>query len=383
MLAITRHSPEFTHSVAYAFGSERGYLSSSGEAVEQEEIFDVLSLGFLLPESFYDQIPDCPSGTCRLTITTYAGTKSIGTEETTIMVTANPAVCAPTVSFSVWDCNESTRLVTGDENILVRGQSVVRCQADARGQKGAVVTSVLINGKEETEFVALTNVFQCQVTDSRGYVTRQTLTLPMVDYVALTCHATAQRTSPTDNQVRLQVWGQYFEGNFGDYDNTLVISCYLPDGQALEIPFTVTDNTYQGEVVLSDLSYQSTHLLRVEVTDQLGTVQQQLVVNRGIPVFDWGQNDFTFHVPVAAQGGVNGVFMQCFSGTSVWLKPESRPQSFFLAGGGVLGVLEITHDGCTWQGTETVTCVPSESGGGLLFGSEIQGVILSHSPWQT
>ena len=30
----------------------------------------------------------------------------------------------------------------------------------------------------------------------------------------------------------------------------------------------------------------------------LTTVTRDLVIKRGIPVFDWGENDFNFHVPV-------------------------------------------------------------------------------------
>ena len=378
MLAITRHSQDFTHSVKYTFGSQSGYISAAGEAVEQEEIFSDTSVGFLLPESFYEEIPEDPSDVCYLEITTYAGTTVIGREEARITVTASPALCAPDVTFEAQDVNPKTLSVTGDAKILVRGISTVKCQVDARGQKGATIQSVLVNGKADLEFLAVTNKLELLVTDSRGYTTRKPLTLEMVDYVMLTCNVSAQRVDPTSGRVRLQVWGQYFAGEFPLGENRLLLTCTLPDGNNVEIPYTLNDNTYQGEVILTDLSYQSAHTLQITATDALTEIDRLATVNRGIPVFDWGQSDFAFHVPVTAEGGINGVHMKAFSGTTLWLTPVQLPQSFLIAGEGVLGVLTATGDGCTWQGTQGVTELASENSAGLLFAGDTQGVILSN-----
>lgn len=377
MLAITRRSGEFTHSVRYTFGGQTGYVSATGEAVAEEEIFDTLSLGFLLPDSFYEEIPNAPAGICTLEISTYAGAVCIGGETAAFTVTASPALCAPTLTFTAEDCNPDTLSLTDDAHTLIRGYSIVRCCVDARGQKGAEVVSVAINGSPETEFLALTDCFTCVVTDSRGYTARQSLTLPIIDYIPLTCNVSVQRVDATGGQVRLEVWGQYYGGNLGLYDNTLTVSC-----DDAYIPCTVNDDTYRGEAILSGYSYQSAHTIQVRAVDLLSSIIRTTTVNRGVPVFDWGQEDFVFHVPVAVEGGINGVHIGSFSGSSLWLTPTRLPQSFFIAGGGVLGTLAVTEQGCVWQGTEGVECQISSPRCILGFAGDTEGIILSNYTWR-
>lgn len=379
VLAITRYSTAFTHSVKYTFGKQTGYISSEGNGVGTEEKFSATSLGFLIPESFYDEIPNSPSGICHLEITTYAGATKIGTEKTTITVTASPARCAPVVEFSAEDVNPVTLRYTGNSSILIRGVSTVRCTVSARGQKGASVASVLVNGKQDMEFTPMTGQLEATVTDSRGYVTRQPLDMTMVEYVLLSCNVSAKRVDATGGQVHLQVWGQYFDGEFPLQANQLAVTCRLPDDRVVTVPCTVSEHTYQGETVLTDLSYKSAHTLQITAMDRLCQVERMTTVNRGVPVFDWGQEDFVFHVPVTAEGGIGGVYMQAFSGTGLWLHPAQRPQSYLIAGDGVLGVLTATLEGCVWQGTGDVTEVSGENSAGLLFPADTRGVILSNS----
>lgn len=374
MLAITRYSPDFTHSVKYTFGSRSGYLTAEGDSTQTEVIFDAISLGFLLPESFYYEIPQSAAGTCHLEITTYSDGERIGAEVADFTVSADPAAVAPEARFSAGDVRPETLALTGDPGRLILGQSQVQCQVDAQGREGAQIVAVEINGKPDLVFLAQTPVLELAVTDSRGFVTRKTLTLEAVDYTTLTCNLAAQRTDPTSGRVLLQVWGQCFTGSFGLQENRLRLSC-----MGVEIPCTCRDQTYQGEVILEDLSYQSAHTLQILAEDLLSQVERQTTVNRGVPVFDWGHNDFVFHVPVTAEQGVNGVYLGSFTGSSLWLTPVELPQSYFIAGA-LQGALTVTPEGCAWQGTEGVTALTAGERVGLVFDRQLQGVILSDQP---
>lgn len=301
-LAITQYSPGYTHSVGYVFGDQSGYVSAEGNAVDTEEIFSDTSIGFLLPESFYKEIPNDPYGVGTLTVTTYAGSTAIGTESTPFTATADPAACAPVVTFSAKDINEKTLALTQNENSFIRGCSTVQCQVTAQGQKGATVTSVLVNGSETLAFTAVADQLTLVVTDSRGYETRKNLTLSMLPYVMLTCHATAKRESPTSDRVLLQVTGQHHTGSFPGSDNPLQLSTNLPDGTQADIPYTQSDNSYTGELVV-DVPYQQSFEFRVQAADALNSTDDRAHVARGLPVFDWGENDFAFHVPVTFAAG--------------------------------------------------------------------------------
>ena len=275
---------------------------SPGNAVDTEEIFSDTGIGFLLPESFYEEIPNAPSGEGTLTVTTYAGTTAIGTESTPFTATADPVACAPAVTFSARDINEKTLALTQNENSFIRHCSTVSCQVTAQGQKGATVTSVRVNGKEELEFTAVADQLALVVTDSRGYETRKTLSLEMMDYVMLTCHGVAKRESPTSDRVLLQVTGQYHTGSFPGSDNQLQLSTNLPDGTQADIPYTESDHSYTGELVV-DVPYQQSFEFKVQAADALNSTDDRAGVARGLPVFDWGENDFAFHVPVTFAAG--------------------------------------------------------------------------------
>jgi hypothetical protein len=64
----------------------------------------------------------------------------------------------------------------------------------------------------------------------------------------------------------------------------------------------ITDNTYTATLDLTGLDYRQEHTIRLEVKDKLATVTVDVVIMRGIPVFDWGKNDFNFNVPLLLNG---------------------------------------------------------------------------------
>ena len=301
-LTITRHSAAYTHSVWYHFGDQMGYVSEKGIPVDTEEIFSATDVSFLLPESFYDEIPNAKTGVGTLVITTYADGTAIGTDSTPFTAMTDPDQCRPEIlAFSAVDSNELTVALTGDEHTFIRGASIARCQVDARGQKGASIRSVKINGAEALEFTADREVLELTVTDSRGYPASQSLPLTMIPYVKLTCHPSVKRLTPTGEQVLLQVEGQHYAGDA--FSNQLRISCGLPDGTWQDIPCTHTGNDYRGQLLLEDVPYTQDYTVTVDAADEVMSLHDQILIKQVIPVFDWGQNDFIFHVPVTFAAG--------------------------------------------------------------------------------
>ena len=69
-LSVVRRSTDYSHTIAYQFGSLNGYILEDGSTSPTAVKTKATSIPFLLPESFYAQIPDSPTGTCKLTITT-------------------------------------------------------------------------------------------------------------------------------------------------------------------------------------------------------------------------------------------------------------------------------------------------------------------------
>jgi len=319
MISVLRHDPNYTHAVAWNFGGQSGYLTATGEVTDREQRFGAASIPFTVPESFYLLIPDAPSGVCTLTCRTYAGQTQVGEDSIcTCRLTADPLLCGPQVSGTVEDINDGTLLLTGDPQVLVRYMSVARCRIAAIPQKGANVTRLQIAGQQlspQEDVVVLTDVQSPYITfgatDSRGYSASFTPEdMTMVDYIRLTCNATVSRTDPTSGDAVLEGKGSWFAGSFGVRNNSLTISCSIDDGDWLDLTPEMTEEGYRFHALLTGLDYRQRHRVLVRVQDALDEMILTLSVGKGIPVFDWDESDFAFHVPVSAPGmQLGGIYM--------------------------------------------------------------------------
>lgn len=307
-VTVTRKNSSFTHAIAYRFGSLSGYLNGAGNPVSAETKLSAKSLSFTLPESFYAQIPNDKTGTCTLSCKTYSGSKQIGTAQTcTFTVGTDKTLCAPGVSGTVEDSNAATLALTGDKNVFIRGKSNALCTISATAKNSASVKTKTIGGtavsgssRTVTGIEADAVVFSA--TDSRGYTTQYKKTLSVVPYVQLTCNASVKRTTPTGSDATLTVKGQCYKGSFGAVTNALTLTCKVNGKTVTVSPEIAQNNTYAVSVQLSDLPYTQSYQVKVTAADELSAVTKTLTLKTGQPVFDWGQNDFQFHVPVYFPG---------------------------------------------------------------------------------
>ena len=310
---ITKRMAAYDHTLAFSFGELSGYLQADGSVLETPVRFSESNVAFMLPESFYLQIPDAPSGTCRLTLTTYSGAEQIGDPQTAdFTVTASQKLCAPEVSALVQDADDITADLTGDRSKMVRFHSDAICIPTVAARNCASIVSVSVNGQQLPEgelALTVTNTetgtFVITATDTRGYTTALTVEKPVVPYERITCNASVKRTDPTSGNALLKVSGNYWPGNFGAAENTLTLTYSIDHGAAQEISPEILEGTYAAELVISGLSYDAQHTVTVTAKDRVDQVGASLQVKKGIPLFDWGEKDFRFHIPVAFDAGFN------------------------------------------------------------------------------
>lgn len=308
-VVVGKKDAGFTHSIAYAFGGLTGYISAAGEPVAAAEIFSAAVVNFKVPESFYAQIPDRPTGVCTLTCNTYQGSNKIGTASTSFTVTAPKSVCAPEISIAVEDVNPATVALTGDPQVLVMNASVARCSLTARAKQAAEIAKMTLLGAEVTAQTELSPVqtgsIPYSAMDSRGYETAKTYSAQTVPYVLPTVNLSVKRESPTSDTAVLTVTGQCYCGSLGTADNVFSLGIFVAGEQVCQVPVALqADCRYQVAVTLTDLSYQQSHSILVSGRDLLTAVEKTVTLSAGVPVFDWGRSDFCFHVPVHADGGL-------------------------------------------------------------------------------
>lgn len=308
-ITITRADGSFTHTLWYQYGELSETIA--------EKTKETTITSWTIPDRFYSQIPNAKSGVGILTCITYSGDTQIGTSTCKFTVTANEQTCRPEVSGTVVDTNGATLALTGDENVLVRYQSTAFCTIISPASEAAKnwasireksVNGILCGGNTVTIPGVDTGVFTFRAKDSRDYATEVKVEKSLVPYVQLTCRATATRIDPEGN-ARISIEGSYFSGSFGVAENALTLK-YRPAGAEAYIPVepVIGDGTYTAEIRIDGLDYTRDSYYEVVAEDKLCTVPITVTAGKGVPVFDWGETDFRFHVPVYMANG-----MQLFS----------------------------------------------------------------------
>lgn len=347
---VTRRSNAYTHSVQYRFGDLQGYVLADGSVSDTEVKLTATSIPFKVPETFYSQIPNDPSARCVLTCRTYAEAAQVGNEHTaTFVARANVGLCAPSVQGYVEDVNSTTIELTGDSRRLVRYRSTAKCSIVAAAKNGAELVQTQINGKDTPDNVLyLDRVEVDQVTfkavDSRGYYTTQGQAVKLVKYVELTANTKLTRIDPTSGRARLAISGNFFNQSFGAVQNQLTVSYRIAQkgfsfsGDFQDLAPEITENAYNVTVDVSGLDYENAYTAQVIVSDKVTTLERQTTVNRGIPVFDWGERDFRFNVPILLSPDSYG---------ATYPKNPKTGQVFFLKNN-EQGYTITVYDGSNW-----------------------------------
>lgn len=333
-ITVTKYNSTYYHSLAYSFEGISGYITKNGGVSATEVKFSESSVAFTVPQSFYARIPNKPSAKCTITCRTYSSSSSttvLGSATTCqFTATASKASSSPTLSCSVKDTNNTTKALTGDENVLIRYKSNALCSMTATPKNSATISSAKIGGNSVslsasggsmTGQRSFNNVidesFVFSVTDSRGYPTESKIQPTIVKYVQLTINPSVYRPSPTGSSIVMEFSGNFYKGSLGAYTNTLTIRYrYKESGTGaftnnwVTVPSTsyVTKTTggFATTSAISlgnDFDYRKSYEFQIEASDGangyvLSTATEPVTVKRGIPMFDWGENDFNFHTPI-------------------------------------------------------------------------------------
>lgn len=308
IIAVSRKSTDYTHTIGYTFGDLGGYIAADGTVSGEAVRFSEVAVPFLIPEAFYGQIPNAPSALCELSCTTYLGDTQIGEiQHSTFTVTAAENLCAPLVSGWVRDENPDTLALTGDDQVLVQYMSHVLCGITAQSRYGATVGALAVNSQQvegETIVLPAAGEYRFTATDSRGYTGSFLLENTLIPYVPLTCQCTVVREDPTSGRGILTVTGEAYAGSFGAVENQLVLRCRVGNGPWQEVTPQFQEHTYTATAALTGLEYDRRTTVTVEAADCLMQQTAAVTVEKGIPVFDWGEEDFRFRVPVYLEYGL-------------------------------------------------------------------------------
>lgn len=341
-ITVTKYNNAYYHSLQYSFGDLSGYITSAGGVQSSEIKFSGSSVAFSVPTDFYSQIPNKQTGICTITCRTYespTSTTVLGNATScSFTVTAAYANCVPMLDVSIVDTNATTIALTGNARHLIKYMSTAQCTINATRRNFATISSMSIAGSKVTgavfgdvttgtkTFTATDKEsFAFSATDSREYTAIKTVAPTVVKYTKLTCNPIITRPTPTGSSIVMTFSGNVYRGSFGAYSNTLTLQYRYKKGggsygswktidssnvvfgaysyrsaNEIELQSYATTNE-NGDTVYPGFDYHSDYEFQIRATDGAGsytlsTVDKYVTVNRGIPVFDWGENDFNINV---------------------------------------------------------------------------------------
>ena len=217
---------------------------------------------------------------------------------------------------------------TGSNMRWVKGYSDIRYAFNATAKKGATIKSYLVecgSKSATTSTGALYNIdsntVKFTVTDSRGNTATKTITGTLVDYIKLTCSlsATAALDTSTTAKATIKISGNFFNGELkAGTKNTLTTQYRYKEaggdyGSWVSVSHTISGNSYTVTyTVPTSLDYQKSYTFQTRAQDGFYSAYNKYVVSneivvKALPVFDWGENDFKFNVPVNFQ---NSLYMK-------------------------------------------------------------------------
>ena len=236
------------------------------------------------------------------------------------------ANATPELVVTAVDAGSASTTLTNDNDTLIKGFNYINASMTTTLKKGATIEKQSITNGNTTKdgaSASFENVeistFIFRVTDSYGQTVEKTKVMNLVDYVKLTCNIKAN--NPTaDGDLAFRISGNYFNDKFGQngVNNTLTVQYRIKENDGnysdwVDVPNpTITDNTYSAAVVINklpngeDLNYRSAYTVQARAIDEVSTYGINSVERKvkSIPIFDWGEDDFAFNVPVNIDGNL-------------------------------------------------------------------------------
>lgn len=378
-ITVSRASSAFTHTITWKSGSLSGTIATKSTST---------SITWTLPTDLYDVIGSTgTSCTVTLTCTTYNGSTKVGDAKTcTLTAKTSSSRNGPTATLDVYASDDLTITLCGTDSTIILGVSDMAYTVTGKAQDGATIKSYKVTNGSVTKTTAtgtFTNAtsdnFVATVTDSRGYTSKQTNLQfgTVVNYIAPTATLKVSNVS-VEGRFDLSFSGNYYTGTFLNNPNSITVEYrYKEDSGDYSAYIPVTDvsaanNKYSAQLTLDGLDYHKTYTVEYRITDKIKTVTSNIVTVNFLPVFDWGENDFNFNVPVYSSGPIqiHAMSAGCSEATTLTNTPAKIPVGNLYGKSGDL--MELEDGGIKFLRDGTVLVMGGLHATGLAAGDTLR-----------
>ena len=338
-ITISRASSSFKHTLQYKISGQSSYTNIVSKTTATSYKYDT--------SGFAKDALNLLSTTgktikCTINCITYSGTTKLGEATTTITLTGKDTSLAPTLNAQVADTNDTIRALTNNGAVIVKYYSKPQVYFNVTPKYNATIKSYKVtNGsKSYTKDEAIfsdgveSNVFTFTVTDSRGFTTTQKLTLEKDRYwieaikptitLSSTMPELVTTSSTTTFNFNFTVKGSCYNGLLSPSNHTnaetRIYYRYREVGSSTWLgenlssggwnlisnsvdadnddAFNSNKTSYNATVELTGLNYLKAYELQGRIYNSLEALNSGTQTKKATPVFEWGENDFQFNVPV-------------------------------------------------------------------------------------
>ena len=246
--------------------------------------------------------------------TTYQGNSyfSVSGIKTVTIVNATPTIS----SITTTEQNTKVSALLGTSaNTIVQNASSVKVDVSASATKGASLTKVELTHSgttysDTTSPYSFTvpvkaNSFTIKATGSRpspNTTTSQTITRTMIEYKPVAINSFSfKRENQTSSNVKLTFDATYYQRTFGSTANEPIVKWKLGNGswntltKGTDYTVDTTNNKIYiagtGLTLSNVLSYENQGTFYLHIEDKLSTTENNMVVTKGIPTMELGEND--------------------------------------------------------------------------------------------
>ena len=348
-ITITRGSSDFKHTLQYK-------ISGADDSTYKTIVSKTTSTSYSwkIPTAIYSSLGSAEK-TKKITIRciTYSGSTNIGNKTCEITATCKESLCRPEFyDMIAYDTGTvSIKLVGNPYTQVIKDYNSFYVALSVIPKYGAKIVSYTISNGDKSVSKTGTDLgdffegrlsyvktakFTFTAKDSRGFSYTESLTYELINYIQLTASLNAKcYLNPDNNTASLEfnVSGNWYGGNFGynetnsTVDNDLWLRYQLKkDGVIQESgetnPYNANDtdaknwhtivatvdrknNKYSYSSILTNLDYTATYTIQIKAWDACpmnggaaGIATSNALTVSAKPIFDWGENDFNFNVPI-------------------------------------------------------------------------------------
>lgn len=271
---VTYYSSSYRHTIAYSCAGYTGNIVTNWIGT---------SYNWTPPNNIMNGVPNATSASCTLTITTYSGSTSLGSNSTTITLSV-PSSVKPSPSLSVSDAMGYASTYGG----YVQGQSKAAVTVTDGNQYSATTSSRSTTANGSTYTAASfttgalvssgTNTISTTVRDSRGRTGTASTSITVLAYSAPSIssfgvHRTDSTGTADDN-------GEYFVCSYSvaitalnNYNSKTLTMRYRPTGGSwTSVSITLSAYSQSGTTSPIAISTDNSYEVKLSLADDFSTI---------------------------------------------------------------------------------------------------------------